>query len=334
MSIPNKAINAAIFVEIIFMGVLYREWAKNTMAASVKLQSSDNAATSVSQPLPAFLALGYGYVARAFLDALPATQFDRYATYRDPKKHGELISKDIKPIAFSGTPDKALTSVLKNTTHLLCSIPPNADGDVFIRAHQDKLARLAPKLQWVGYLSAISVYGDRKGQWVFEDELLYPSSARGRARAQAELDWLESDWPVHVFRLAGFYGPGINAVMRIKNGLNRAIITQNYISNRVHIDDIVAALLASIARPHPLHIYNVADDLPAPAYEPLNYAAHLLGPPLEQIPVADAHLSKMALSFYADSRRVSNTRLKQELDWQPKYPSYKEGLRAHFKNKD
>ena len=304
------------------------------MGASVKLQSSDDWGHATSRHTPVFLTLGYGYVARAFLDALPATQFDRYATYRDPKKHDELIHQNITPIPYSDTPNAALTDVLKKTTHLLCSIPPNTDGDVFIRAHQDKLSYLAPKLQWVGYLSAISVYGDRKGQWVFEDELLYPRSARGRARAQAELDWVESGWPVHIFRLAGFYGPDINAVKRIQNGLNRTIITQNYISNRVHIDDIVAALLASIAKPHPLHIYNVADDLPAPAYEPLNYAAHLLGTSLEQIPVAEAQLSKMALSFYAESRRISNARLKRELDWQPKYPSYKEGLRAHCKNKD
>ena len=70
--------------------------------------------------------------------------------------------------------------------------------------------------QWVGYLSSTSVYGNKNGQWVFEDELLYPSTSRGKERLNAEIQWLEIGAPVHIFRLAGIYGPSRNNFQKIK----------------------------------------------------------------------------------------------------------------------
>jgi len=150
---------------------------------------------------------------------------------------------------------------------------------------------MTPKAAWVGYLSATSVYGDRQGQWAFEDELLRPLTRRGKNRANAELQWLETGaaihvFPVHVFRLAGIYGPGRNGFKRLREGKARAVIKAGHIVNRIHLDDIVSALLASIDAPSPLKIYNIADgqiyniaDGPAPPQEVINYTADLIDSP-------------------------------------------------------
>ncbi len=278
-----------------------------------------------------FLSLGLGYVAQALVPALQIRGFNCTATYRNAKAKRICADLAVKAVPFNGKPSKELTTILAKTTHILCSVPPGPSGDIFIAAYRSLLSSLAPNLQWVGYLSATSVYGDRGGQWVFEDEILRPSLARGKARIEAELDWLETGWPVHVFRLAGIYGPGRNALERIKAGKASVVVKAGHISNRVHRDDIVTALLASIKRPHPMRVYNLADDTPASPHQVVNYAARLRGVKLEQTPYAAAKMSEMARSFYKESRKTANKRAKEELGWTLKYPSYKQGLQALLK---
>jgi len=162
---------------------------------------------------------------------------------------------------------------------------------------------------------------------------VYPTTQRGKSRVKAELDWMESGLPVHIFRIAGIYGPGRNALRRIKSGGVKAVIKKDHISNRIHVDDIGAALLASIRRPRPLTIYNIADDLPAPPQDILQYGAKLLGAkPVREVAFDDAQMSDMARSFYTEVRRTSNALAKQELGWRLEYPSYKEGLSAILKS--
>ena len=165
------------------------------------------------------------------------------------------------------------------------------------------------------------------GDWVDEDSELRPTLARAIRRADAERAWLESGFPVHIFRLAGIYGPGRNSLINLKTGKARRIVKPGQLFSRIHVDDIVQIVLASIAKPNPGRMYNVCDDEPAPPQDVVAFAADLMGiaPPPEQ-DYETAELSPMARTFYKDSRRVRNDRIKQELGVSLIYPTYREGL--------
>ena len=222
--------------------------------------------------------------------------------------------------------------VLAGATHLLISVPPDERGCPVLDEHGAAIA-VRQGLAWVGYLSTTNVYGDRAGAWVDESSPVAPSGERGKRRAAAEAGWLDlqrsSGVPVHIFRLAGIYGPGRSALDALKNGTARRVVKPGQVFSRIHVTDLVAVLRASIARPRPGAIYNVCDDEAAPPQEVVAYAASLLGvvpPPLEDF--ATAALSPMARSFYDDNKHVANARIKDELGVRLRYPTYREGLAA------
>jgi nucleoside-diphosphate-sugar epimerase len=190
-------------------------------------------------------------------------------------------------------------------------------------------------LAWVGYLSTTGVYGDRQGGWVDETSALQPTGERGRRRVAAERAWLDlhrrRGVPVHVFRLAGIYGPGRSAIDTVLAGEAKRIDKPGQVFGLIHVADIAAVLEASIARPNPGAIYNVCDDDPAPPEAVIAEACRLLGrtlPPLVPFAEAKRTMSEMALSFYADNKRVRNDRIKKELGVVLTYPSYRDGLAA------
>lgn len=298
------------------------------MPTDVKLQSPTprNRAST-----PTAVLLGFGYCARAVYPLLIAQGYDVIVTKRGALK--PLGDETIKVVEFDGIISPALADIISSAEIIISSIPPNAQGDPFINALV-ATPIAAPHLRWAGYLSATSVYGDRAGQWAFEDELLRPVTARGRARVEAELAWLETGWPVHIFRLAGIYGPEIMGVSRhpfdkIQSGTARAIIKPGHVVNRIHVDDIARALISSIGRPDPAQVYNLADGHPAPPQDVLNFAAMLLGvAPPPQTDLSDPSLSKMVRSFYGETKRIDISRAHRDLGWRPQYPDYQSGLRA------
>ena len=239
----------------------------------------------------------------------------------------ELFATD-RPLA---DPRQAFAGV----THLLSSIPPDADGDPAWRAHAREIAAARGTLQWIGYLSTTGVYGDRGGNWVDEATLPAPGSARSRQRLAAEAQWLllgrEIDVPAHVFRLPGIYGPGRSALDQVRSGNTRRIDKPGQYFSRIHVEDIAATVLASIQRPRAGAIYNVADDEPAPNAEVIAEACRLLDVPIPAaVPyeVAAPAMSEMARSFWQENRRVRNERIKRELAVVLRYPTYREGLRG------
>jgi nucleoside-diphosphate-sugar epimerase len=177
------------------------------------------------------------------------------------------------------------------------------------------------------------VYGDHGGAWVDETTPPKPVSRRSRERLAAEEAWLDlgarTGKAVHIFRIAGIYGPGRNALRNLADGTARRIVKPGQVFNRIHADDIAAVLMASIARPRAGAIYNLADDEPAPASDVVAFAAGLAGvPPPREIPFEAAALGPMAASFYGESKRVANGRIKEDLGVRLRYPSYREGLTA------
>ncbi len=220
---------------------------------------------------------------------------------------------------------------LDGVTHILSSIAPTSDGDPVLAGLRDKIAA-AKDLEWVGYLSTTVVYGDHDGGWVDETTPISPAADRGKWRAQAESEWQSIDGlPLHIFRLAGIYGPGRGPFAKLKTGKARLIIKQGQVFSRIHVDDIAQVLAASIAQPNPGAIYNVCDDVPVPPQDVLSYAAELLGLPMPpEVPFDEAAMTPMARSFYSENKRVRNTRIKQELGVQLRFPDYRTGLKAVF----
>ncbi len=219
---------------------------------------------------------------------------------------------------------------LTGVTHILSSIGPNAKGDPVLARLRDEIAAVAPDLAWVGYLSTTAVYGDRRGDWVDETTPIAPTSERGTWRAEAEAQWQRvPDLPLHIFRLAGIYGPGRGPFAKLMAGKARRIVKPGQVFSRIHVDDIAQALLASIDAPNPGAIYNLCDDDPASPQDVLGHAAELLGLPVPaEVPFDEAGMTPMARSFYGENKRVRNQRIKDELGVQLLYPSYREGLCA------
>lgn len=224
---------------------------------------------------------------------------------------------------------------LAGVTHVLSSVPPDTVGDPVLDMAGAALRLLAPA--WVGYLSTTGVYGDCQGDWVDEDSPLRPDLDRSRRRVLAEQAWQDSGLPVQVFRLAGIYGPGRSAIDTVRQGRARRIIKPGQVFSRIHVDDIAQVVLASVERPHPGRVYNLCDDDCAPPQDVITHACALLGvepPPEVEWEQAQATLSPMALSFYADNKRVRNDRIKQELGVSLRYPSYRQGLAAILGQRD
>lgn len=274
---------------------------------------------------------GLGYTAQALARALRAEGWQIAGTTRDPAKRARLTAEGIEVYRFARDhPLEQAEQALAGTTHLLSSIAPDEQGDPVLGQHGRDLLRCG-SIVWAGYLGTTGVYGDRRGEWVSEAEPVAPTMPRTRRRVRAEGHWLASGLPTHLFRLAGIYGPGPgrSALAAVRAGTARRIDKPGQMFGRVHVDDIVQVLRASMARPNPGAIYNVADDEPAPPQDVITFACALLSvTPPPEVPFEHAELSPMARSFYSDSRRVCNARIKQELGVALRYPSYREGLRA------
>lgn len=283
------------------------------------------------------LFFGFGYCAQFLAPLLAAQGWHISATCRDEEKAARLQGLGINALMLDGAP--LSIAALDGVSHIVLSAAPSDDGDPALPLLRDALANNPTQFQWLGYLSTTGVYGDHEGAWIDEDVPPGPLGARGQRRVAAEAAWEElaaaHDLPMHYFRLAGIYGPGRNQLASLKAGTARRIDKAGQVFSRIHVEDIAAILLASMAKPRAGRAYSVCDDEAAPPQDVVAFAAALMGrepPPL--IAFEDADLSPMAKSFYGENKRIKNTRIKQELGVTLKYPSYREGLRALFEAQD
>lgn len=276
---------------------------------------------------PTLLSFGHGYSARALTPHLLEAGWQVIGTTRKPEKADALRAEGVEPRIWPG---KDLTDALDRASHLLISAGPSEDGDPVLNVLRDAIAARAGRFTWVGYLSTTGVYGNHDGAWVDEDTPNAPSTRRGQFRVDAEAAWQSiPGLPLHIFRLAGIYGPGRGPFAKVRAGTARRIIKPNQVFSRIHVEDIAQVLRASIQAPNPGRIYNVNDDEAAPPQDVIAHAAELLGLPLpESINFEDAEMTPMARSFYAESKRTSNRRIREELGVDLKYPTYREGLQA------
>ncbi len=271
------------------------------------------------------LCIGLGYSARALARLLLPQGWRVIGTTRRREGFAEIEAAGAEPLIF---PLEDAKAAFAEASHLLVSAAPGKEGDPVLAAHGNAIR--AATIDWVGYLSTTGVYGDHAGGWVDESTPLTPGTARGRARAEAEAAWQAiPGLPLHIFRLAGIYGPGRGPFEKVKAGTARRIVKPGQVFSRIHVEDIAGVLAASIARPDPGAVYNLCDDDPAPPEDVIAHAAELLGLPLPpEVPFDEAEMTPMARSFYAESKRVSNARIKEELGYDLKFPDYRTGLAA------
>ncbi|MGN6308688.1 MAG: SDR family oxidoreductase [Xanthobacteraceae bacterium] len=269
---------------------------------------------------------GLGYSCRRFLDRFVGDYANISGTVRDATR--DIARSDCETLSFGPErADSTIAARLAKADLLLVSVPPSATGDPVLATFGDAIK--ASRIRRIVYLSTVGVYGDHDGQWIDETAPIEPNAGRRAARATAESEWIAlAGERTSILRLAGIYGPGRNALVNLRTGTARRIVRPGQVFNRIHVADIARAITAAFAH-ETTGIWNVCDDEPAPPQDVVTFAASLMGiAPPPEIDFAEADLSNMARSFYATNNRISNTRLKRDLNVDLAYPTYRDGLKA------
>ena len=281
---------------------------------------------------------GFGQVAECFINKIiqEKKDFDLTVTSRQETHQVEFNNIKIKSYQFTDDKfDKSITKKLEEANYILISIPPIDSKDIvvsFLNSYQKKLINC----KWITYLSATSVYGDHKGEWVNENSITKPSSPNGLSRLQAEKSWIsfsnKKNYPLQIFRLAGIYSNEFNILKRLQTGKIQIVNKKNHFFSRIHVEDIANILYKSLDNFKNNEIYNICDDKPAPQSEVVAYGLKLLK--LEQPnPVKLEEIkSEMLQNFYKDSKKVDNKKMKAFFKYNLKFPSYIEGLDYIFNN--
>lgn len=253
------------------------------------------------------------------------------ATSRDPERRSVLTAAGIT--AIDPTDSDAMAKAVGAASAVLVTAPPEPGGCPGAWALIPALSASGAWPDWIGYVSSTAVYGDRAGGWAFEDDALNAATIEGARRVKAEKEWLDAGrglgLTVQLFRLPALYGPGRSVIERLRDGSARLVRKPGQIFNRIHVDDAVSGLFASMDRPQPGAAYTLADDEPAAAEVVMEWAARRMGldlPP--EVDWTDPTVSDGMRRFYLDSKRLSNARAKAALGWRLRYPTYREGIEA------
>lgn len=274
---------------------------------------------------------GFGQVAKNFIKKLSVEQYNinLSATSRSESSKKSFNGINYNSYLFNSEKfDQNLVVKLKEADHILVSIPPENQEDLVIKNFSKFIE--SSKLKWITYLSATSIYGDHKGEWVNENSKTNPISNNGIARLKAENAWFSLEKnkkiPIQIFRLSGIYSNEKNILIRLKSGGVKLINKKNHFFSRIHVDDISNILFKSLSKFKSGEIYNLSDDKPSTSEEVTLFGAKILNiENIEKIEV-DQIKSEMLKNFYNESKKVSNKKMKSYFDYNLKFPSYIEGL--------
>ncbi|HBS57211.1 MAG TPA: epimerase [Stenotrophomonas sp.] len=281
-------------------------------------------------PLPSpVLILGMGWSGRLLAAQLQARGVQVSGTVRDPSSTADDGLQRHR-LHADAAPSAALLEAIAQAQAVLCSVPPDAQGDPALRQLLPVL-QASTALRWVGYLSSTSVYADRGGGWVDENSEADASEAAGVQRRLAETQWQAladaRGIASAVFRLPGLYGPGRNALLQLAEGRARHVVRPGLVFNRLHVEDLAAVVIAAMQRPTRDGLYLPADDEPAPPQDVLAFAAQLGGFPLPAaVAWDDPAVSATLRRFYASNKRIDSRGTREALAWVPKFATYREGL--------
>ena len=281
--------------------------------------------------------LGFGQVAKNFIKKLNTQNIKINLTVTSRESTSKKVFDGIEYDSFQFSQDSFDKNLIKNletSNYILVSIPPVNSEDIVIKKFQQIFKE--KKLKWLTYLSATSVYGDHKGEWVDENSETKPTTINGSGRLNAENSWLsiekDKKLPIQIFRLAGIYSIEKNIIVRLKSGSVKLIDKKNHYFSRIHVEDIANLLFESLTNFKSKEIYNLSDDKPTPSEEVTLYGARILGiKNLKKIKVEEIE-SEMLKNFYKESKKVSNKKIKNYFNYNLKFPTYVEGLN-YIRNK-
>ena len=281
---------------------------------------------------------GFGQVAENFINKLINEKKDFNLSVTSRQETHQIEFNDIKITSYQFTNNKVDGSIkkeLEEANYILVSIPP-IDGKDIVSNYLDTNLEKIINCKWITYLSATSVYGDHKGDWVNEDSATQPTSVNGINRLKAEKNWKnlsnKKNYPLQIFRLAGIYSNELNILKRLKTGKVQIVDKKNHFFSRIHVEDIANILFKSLYNFKNNEIYNICDDKPAPLIEVAAYGAKLLKIEKPNSVKLEEVESEMLLNFYKDSKKVDNKKMKAFFKYDLKYPSYVEGLNYIFNN--
>ncbi|WP_415275843.1 NAD-dependent epimerase/dehydratase family protein [Candidatus Pelagibacter sp. Uisw_116] len=274
---------------------------------------------------------GFGQVAKNFIKKLSIEQYNINLSATSRSESSKKIFDGINYNSYlfnSEKFDQNLIIKLKEADHILVSIPPENQEDLVIKNFSKLIEN--SKVKWITYLSATSIYGDHKGEWVNEKSKTNPISTNGIARLKAENAWVSLEKnnkiPIQIFRLSGIYTNEKNILIRLKSGRVKLINKKNHFFSRIHVDDISNILFKSLSKFKSGEIYNLSDDKPSTSEDVTLFGAKILNiENIEKIEV-DQIKSEMLKNFYNESKKVSNKKMKSYFDYNLKFPSYIEGL--------
>lgn len=280
------------------------------------------------------LIIGCGDIA---LRAAPLLQarYRLLGLYRSPEQRARLCSLNIKPISgdldIPGSLDK-----LAGTAHAVVHLaPPPNEGERDTRT-TNLLAALAKRPKMKGsmlpqrliYISTSGVYGDCKGALVDETRLINPQTGRAMRRADAERqvrNWgSRNGVHVSILRVPGIYAGDRLPLARLREGTPALVSEEDSYTNHIHADDLARIIAAALRYGRPGRIYHACDDSNLKMGEYFDLVAQQFGLPRPpRIPRAQAadRISPGMLSFMQESRRLTNTRIKQELHVSLRYPT-------------
>ena len=274
---------------------------------------------------------GFGQVAKNFINKLSVEKYNIKLSTTTRSESSKEIFNNINYDNYlfnSKKFDKNLLLKLKEADHILVSIPPAQQEDLVVKIFSKYME--SSKVKWITYLSATSVYGDHKGEWVNENSKTNPSSINGVARLKAENSWVSLEknnkLPIQIFRLSGIYSNEKNILVRLKSGDLKVIEKKNHYFSRIHVDDIANILFKSLSKFKSGEIYNLSDDKPASFKEVTLFGAKILNiQNLKKIKINEIENVKLK-NFYKESKKVSNKKIKNYFNYNLRFPSYIEGL--------
>ena len=280
---------------------------------------------------------GFGQVAKNFIKKIndDGVLFNLTTTSREETKNKNFENINYQSFQFTEKSfDNRFISKLEAADHILISIAPVNGVDIVIKNFKNYFK--PKKLKWMTYLSATSVYGDHKGEWVDEKSDTKPTSSKGIERLKVEKEWMKLankfDLPLQIFRLSGIYSNQYNILTRLKSGAAKIINKNNHFFSRIHVEDIANILYNSLNFFKKKEIYNISDDKPASAEEVAIYGVKLLGVDKPKTIEINEIESEMLKNFYKDSKKVDNKKMKEFFNYKLKYPTYVEGLNYIFNN--
>ena len=277
---------------------------------------------------------GCGYVGRQVALRELADGGAVAAIVRTAESAERLNREGIEAVSADLENESPCTGVLRGRV-LYWFVPPQPEGD------QDR--RLRCFIQYavesgerpfrVVLISTTGVYGDCQGEWVTEDRTLAPQTGRARRRVDAEQvmrTWCQMhDIPIVALRVPGIYGAGKLPLKRLREGLPVLAPELAPWSNRIHVEDLISVCLAAARIEHPLAVYNVSDGHPSTMTDFFFSVADITGlprPPVVDKQEATAALSAEMRSYLAESKRIDNTRMREHLGVDVRYPDLASGL--------